>query len=135
VDSGKPTEQPVTARLSAGKWTLNVSRKKIEEDGTDLYDNNLLKITYENSKAKATDIKIDKINGTSQDGILITSLHAGGLLRKKYEQDVIFASQKNQRKWGVLSEIHLPETFPTRFGHQEDRYLKGWILRSLGRSS
>ncbi|MFZ9594852.1 MAG: class I SAM-dependent rRNA methyltransferase [Bdellovibrionia bacterium] len=64
-------------------------------------------------------------------GLLITSINSANIAVKKFEADILAAARKARRTFNVLRELDLPESFPTPFGQVSDRYLKGWILRSL----
>jgi 23S rRNA (cytosine1962-C5)-methyltransferase len=63
------------------------------------------------------------------DGILITSINSANVSWKKFETDVRAAAKNQNIKFNILRQIDLPETFPTRLGEAQDRYLKGWILK------
>lgn len=63
-------------------------------------------------------------------GTLVTSINSANVSHLQYASDVRAAARKLSRSLSILSEINLPETFPTRLGASEDRYLKGWILRA-----
>lgn len=62
-------------------------------------------------------------------GVLVTSINSAQVPVSKYQADVLAAARNQRMSFEVLSRIDLPETFPTVFGSDEDRYLKGWILR------
>lgn len=62
-------------------------------------------------------------------GVIVTSINSAQVSWGRYEQQVLEAARSRKRSFEVLSRVDLPETFPTRFGSDEDRYLKGWILR------
>ncbi|MCM2279758.1 MAG: class I SAM-dependent methyltransferase [Oligoflexia bacterium] len=63
-------------------------------------------------------------------GVLVTSINSAQISWSRYEADVLSAARECRREFEILSRIDLPETFPTRLGSEEDRYLKGWILRA-----
>jgi 23S rRNA G2069 N7-methylase RlmK/C1962 C5-methylase RlmI len=65
-----------------------------------------------------------------QGGVLITSINSANISWKKYESDLLAAAQRHKVVFQVLKQIDLPESFPTRLGASQDRYLKGWILKS-----
>ena len=75
----------------------------------------------------------------SPGGLLVTSINSAGVTRKKYFYDVHSAARSRSRKIEIIHEIELPATFPIRpgaesgpgSGPEADRYLKGWILRSV----
>jgi 23S rRNA (cytosine1962-C5)-methyltransferase len=67
----------------------------------------------------------------AEDGILITSINSANVSHKKYEADVLAAALEKKMEFQVVRQIDLPETFPTRLGQSDDRYLKGWILRRV----
>lgn len=62
-------------------------------------------------------------------GILITSINSANISWKKYETDLLAAAKHHRLKFNILKQIDLPESFPTRFGESQNRYLKGWILQ------
>jgi 23S rRNA (cytosine1962-C5)-methyltransferase len=68
-------------------------------------------------------------------GVLITSINSENVNLKKYESDVLAAAETVGTQFQVLRQIDLPETFPTRLGHGQSRYLKGWILRAQSKRS
>jgi 23S rRNA G2069 N7-methylase RlmK/C1962 C5-methylase RlmI len=61
-------------------------------------------------------------------GYLVTSINSANVSIDKFAKDVFAAAPKG-RMMETVRDIELPETFPTREGRDEDRYLKGWILR------
>ncbi|MCM2323416.1 MAG: class I SAM-dependent methyltransferase, partial [Oligoflexia bacterium] len=63
-------------------------------------------------------------------GTLVTSINSAQVSWARFERDVAEAARERRRELEVLAQIDLPETFPTRLGAAQDRYLKGWILRS-----
>ncbi len=69
----------------------------------------------------------------AKGGVLITSINSANVTQLKYASDVLHAAKKRGMQFEVLSEIGLPETFPTSLEDlaraRTDRYLKGWILR------
>lgn len=67
----------------------------------------------------------------SEEGYLITSINSANVSWKKYESDLMEAFSAKRLKFRVISQIDLPETFPTFFGDAEQRYLKGWILKRV----
>lgn len=77
-----------------------------------------------------------RLHGLAMDvlvpgGILATSINSAQVSWSKYESDVLAAARAKKRAFEVLWQIDLPETFPTRLGSPNDRYLKGWVLRAL----
>jgi 23S rRNA (cytosine1962-C5)-methyltransferase len=67
----------------------------------------------------------------SPNGYLITSINSANVSLKKFEMDVSAAAQSGKLSFKILKQIDLPETFPTRLGTSQERYLKGWILQSV----
>jgi len=65
----------------------------------------------------------------SPNGYLVTSINSANVAREKFESEVFAAARESQLELQVLHRIDLPETFPTRLGNPEQRYLKGLILR------
>lgn len=61
-------------------------------------------------------------------GTLITSINSADVSWSKYESDIAKAAQVKKARLKVLHKIDLPDTFPTRIGEPEKRYLKGYIL-------
>jgi len=83
----------------------------------------------------STQKDLEKLHGLAMDllapgGFLITSINSANVSWKKYESDVQAAARARKLKFAVVSKFDLPPTFPTRPGRPEDRYLKGWILKS-----
>ncbi|MEO5968768.1 MAG: class I SAM-dependent methyltransferase [Bdellovibrionia bacterium] len=66
----------------------------------------------------------------ARGGILITSINSANITWKKYEFDLLAASKRQKVEFKILKQIDLPESFPTRLGNSQDRYLKGWILQN-----
>ena len=66
----------------------------------------------------------------ARGGVLITSINSANVSWKKYESDLLAAAKKQKLEFKILKQIDLPESFPTRLGGSQDRYLKGWILQS-----
>lgn len=66
-------------------------------------------------------------------GVLITSINSAQVSVQKYQADILAAAQTRKMRFQVLGKIELPETFPTFFGSDLDRYLKGWILQSCNK--
>ncbi len=64
----------------------------------------------------------------SAEGYLITSINSAQVSWSQYESAILAAAQ-NQMGFKVIQSIELPETFPTCFGQESTRYLKGWILK------
>ena len=62
-------------------------------------------------------------------GLLVTSINSANVPRPKYAAEVRAAARAESRRLGIVREIGLPETFPTRA--PADRYLKGWILKDI----
>jgi 23S rRNA (cytosine1962-C5)-methyltransferase len=65
----------------------------------------------------------------SPNGYLVTSINSANVPRDKFEAEVFAAARESGIECQVLHRIDLPETFPTRLGNPEQRYLKGFILR------
>ena len=63
------------------------------------------------------------------DGVLATSINSANVSRAKFEAELLSAAKAKGRALEVLEEISQPDTFPSRLGDVEGRYLKGWILR------
>ncbi len=63
------------------------------------------------------------------ESVLVTSINSANVPWAKYESELGAAAREKRCELRVLGRIDLPETFPTRLGQPEDRYLKGWILR------
>ncbi len=70
-------------------------------------------------------------------GYLVTSINSANVSREKFEGDVFETARESKIDLQILNRIDLPETFPTRLGSRDQRYLKGLILRisSGGESS
>jgi 23S rRNA G2069 N7-methylase RlmK/C1962 C5-methylase RlmI len=69
-------------------------------------------------------------------GVLVTSINSANVSWERYADEVLAAATEAglaSADLEVLSRIDLPETFPTRLrnflARDEERYLKGWILR------
>lgn len=62
-------------------------------------------------------------------GVLVTSINSAKIPREKYLRELVSATRAAGREGRILFDIGLPETFPTRLGREEDRYLKGWAIR------
>ena len=65
------------------------------------------------------------------EGYLVTSINSANVTWKKYESDLLAAMTQKRAQFQLVTQIDLPETFPTRFGDPLQRYLKGWILRRV----
>lgn len=63
------------------------------------------------------------------DGVLATSINSANVSWSKFEAEVLAAAREKGRKLEILGRVDLPDTFPTRLGEDEERYLKGWVLR------
>ncbi|HLD99792.1 MAG TPA: class I SAM-dependent methyltransferase [Bdellovibrionota bacterium] len=63
-------------------------------------------------------------------GILITSINSANISWARFRTDVLAAASARKVRCAILRELGLPETFPTRLGHEADRYLKGWMIRA-----
>ncbi len=63
-------------------------------------------------------------------GVLATSINSANVTWAKFEGDVASAARATGLSFEELWRIDLPETFPTRIGNLNDRYLKGWVLKS-----
>lgn len=77
-----------------------------------------------------------KLHGLAMDllaseGVLATSINSAQVTRAKFASDVLEAARARKLSFDVLSEVDLPETFPTRLDRPADRYLKGWVLRRI----
>lgn len=62
-------------------------------------------------------------------GILVTSINSANVTWAKYEAEVLAAARARKARLSVLGRIEQPDTFATRLGDGEGRYLKGWMLR------
>ncbi len=66
----------------------------------------------------------------SDGGMLATSINSANVSWERYASEVSLAAKEARVSLEILSRIDLPETFPTSLQRPEDRYLKGWLLRS-----
>lgn len=60
---------------------------------------------------------------------LATSINSANVSRRKFFFEIQLAAAAARRKVEIIHEVELPRTFPTRSSSEEDRYLKGWILK------
>jgi 23S rRNA (cytosine1962-C5)-methyltransferase len=62
-------------------------------------------------------------------GWIATSINSARIPARRFEQDVSAAARSLGRELRISRRIELPETFPTRPGDEESRYLKGLVAR------
>jgi 23S rRNA (cytosine1962-C5)-methyltransferase len=68
-------------------------------------------------------------------GWLVTSINSANIPAERFETEVARAARAQGRAFQVHHRIDLPESFPTRPGDAEGRYLKGLILHDVGRAA
>ena len=71
------------------------------------------------------------LNVLAEGGILITSINSSNVPVAKFESDISKAFQRKKMPFCIVRQFDLPETFPTKWGEKNDRYLKGWILKRI----
>lgn len=67
----------------------------------------------------------------AEGGLLMTSLNSSNVSWEKYAKEITLAFSSQKMRFMALSQIDLPETFPTSLSDPSQRYLKGWILKRL----
>lgn len=128
-----------SARFIAGdvfEWLPRL-RRESEKEGAGGYDCVILdppSFSRGNRGNFSTSKDLEKLHSLALDllapgGVLVTSINSANVSWAKYEADVFSAVRAQGRSMKILSRIDLPETFPTRLGDPESRYLKGWVLK------
>jgi 23S rRNA (cytosine1962-C5)-methyltransferase len=63
-------------------------------------------------------------------GVMATSINSANVTRARFEAELVAAAAAKGRSLEILEEISQPDTFPSRLGDPQGRYLKGWVLRA-----